>query len=120
MSTVIILILVPSLVSVLILLNPIISFTPLSKARIDADKISAYECGFTSILGQNRAPITVSFYIVGILFLIFDLEIALLIPIVGSLNTLGITAYWTVAIFISLLTFGFIYELGSGALNWAR
>jgi NADH:ubiquinone oxidoreductase subunit 3 (subunit A) len=120
MSTLIIFILVPSLVTVLILLNPILSFTPLGKSRIDADKISAYECGFTSILGQNRAPITVSFYIVGILFLIFDLEIALLIPIVGSLNTLGITAYSTVAIFIILLTFGFVYELGSGALNWSR
>lgn len=79
--------------------------------------MSPYECGFTPILGQVRAPITIGFYLVGILYLVFDLEIALMIPIVAGLGSLGITAYFATILFIAMLTAGFVFEIGSGALK---
>lgn len=120
MGTVVILIFVPVLVSILLILSPLLSFTPLGKFRGYYDKISSYECGFTSIPGQNRAPMTIAFYIVSILYLVFDLEIALLIPIVPSLSNLGLAAYTPVLLFIIILTIGFVFEISSGAINWSK
>ena len=118
MGTVVILIFVPVLVGILLILSPLLSFTPLGKFRGYYDKLSSYERGFTSIPGQNRAPMTVAFYIVSILYLVFDLEIALLIPIVPSLTNLGIAGYTPVLFFIVILTIGFILEIGSGAIKF--
>lgn len=120
MGTVVILMFVPLLVGILLALNPIISLTPLSRARAYGDKVSPYECGFSNLSGQTRAPLTIAFYIVAILYLVFDLEIALLIPLVPSLDSLGIQSYWTASLFILILTVGFIYELGTGAINWSN
>jgi len=120
MGTVVIFIFAPVLVGILLILNPLISLSPLSRSRGYGDKISSYECGFSNLSGQTRAPITISFYIVAILYLIFDLEVALLVPVIPSLSTLGVVSYWTVLLFIVILTVGFVYELGSGAINWSR
>lgn len=120
MGTVVIFIFVPILVGILLSLNPLISLSPLSRSRGYGDKVSSYECGFSNLSGQTRAPVTISFYIVAILYLIFDLEIALMIPVIPSLDSMGVTGYWTVLIFIIILTVGFVYELGSGAINWSK
>ena len=108
---------VPVLVAVLLSLNPLIS-----PKQAYSEKLSAYECGFSPILGQGRAPLTISFYLVGILYLIFDLEVAFLVPLAASLglNLVGIPGYIAAIIFILLLTAGFVFEIGKGALSWAN
>ena len=106
---------VPILVAVLLSLNPLIS-----PKQAYSEKLSAYECGFSPILGQGRAPLTISFYLVGILYLIFDLEVAFLVPLVVGLNYVGIPGYTAAIIFIILLTAGFVFEIGKGALSWAH
>lgn len=82
----------------------------------DAEKTSPFECGFTSF-SQTRSPFHVSFYLIGILFLIFDLEVALLYPYAISAYNNHIYGLWIVIIFILLLTLGFVYEFGKGALK---
>lgn len=106
---------VPTLVAILLSLNPLIS-----PKQSYSDKLSAYECGFSPILGQGRAPLTISFYLVGILYLIFDLEVAFLVPLAAALNTVGISGYTIAMLFIIILTAGFVFEIGSGALNWSN
>jgi len=103
---------VPTLVVLLLTLNPLIS-----PKQSYSEKLSAYECGFSPILGQGRAPLTISFYLVGILYLIFDLEVAFLVPLAVSLALVGIPGYTIAIIFILLLTAGFVFEIGSGALS---
>jgi NADH:ubiquinone oxidoreductase subunit 3 (subunit A) len=93
MGTIAIFIIVPIIVIVLLLLNPLLSLTPLSQQKGYGDKISSYECGFSNLSGQERSPMKIAFYIVAILYLIFDLEIALLIPVIPSISSLGVTAY---------------------------
>ena len=105
---------VPVLVTILLCLNPILANYP---NQAYADKLSAYECGFSPILGQGRAPLTISFYLVGILYLVFDLEVAFLVPLVMSLSIIGITGFSIAFIFIFILTAGFIFEISSGALT---
>lgn len=83
----------------------------------DSEKISPFECGFTGFTGQTRSPFSISFYLVGLLFLIFDLEIALLYPyIVSSLNNSSYGLF-RVIIFLLILTVGFVYEFSKGALK---
>lgn len=123
MATLTILLFVPVLVVVLLILNPLVTSSPVGKRSWRSqynDKVSPYECGFTPILGQVRAPITISFYLVSILYLVFDLEIALMIPIVAGLNSLGVSAYLATILFIAILTAGFVFEIGSGALKWTN
>ena len=83
----------------------------------DPEKLSAYECGFEAF-EDSRLQFDVRFYLVAILFIIFDLEIAFLFPWAISLGSIGLTGYWSMMIFLSVLTIGFIYEWKKGALEW--
>ena len=83
----------------------------------DTEKLSSYECGFDPF-GDARNPFNIHFYLVGILFIIFDLEIAFLFPWAMSLKYIDIFGYWSMFFFLLLLTLGFIYEWMKGALNW--
>lgn len=82
----------------------------------DPEKTSPYECGFEPF-NDARNKFDVRFYIVAILFLIFDLEVAILFPWAGTIGLTGILGYTTVIIFLILLTVGFVYEVAKGALN---
>ena len=83
----------------------------------DAEKLSAYECGFEAF-SDSRMEFDVRFYLVAILFIIFDLEIAFLFPWAISLGSLGSLGFSSMIIFLSILTIGFIYEWKKGALDW--
>ena len=83
----------------------------------DPEKLSAYECGFDAF-DDSRLEFDVRFYLVAILFIIFDLEIAFLFPWAISLGTIGIYGYVSMLIFLFILTIGFIYEWKKGALDW--
>ena len=83
----------------------------------DPEKLSAYECGFEAF-DDSRMEFDVRFYLVAILFIIFDLEIAYLFPWAVSLSNIGIYGFWSMMIFLGILTIGFIYEWKKGALDW--
>jgi len=83
----------------------------------DPEKLSAYECGFEAF-DDSRMEFDVRFYLVAILFIIFDLEIAFLFPWAISLGGIGALGFWSMMIFLSVLTIGFIYEWKKGALEW--
>ena len=83
----------------------------------DPEKLSAYECGFEAF-SDSRMEFDVRFYLVAILFIIFDLEIAFLFPWAISLGSIGALGFWSMMIFLFILTVGFIYEWKKGALDW--
>ena len=83
----------------------------------DPEKLSTYECGFEAF-GDSRMEFDVRFYLVAILFIIFDLEIAFLFPWAISLGNLGPLGFWSMMVFLLILTIGFIYEWKKGALDW--
>jgi len=83
----------------------------------DPEKNSAYECGFNAF-DDARMKFDVRFYLVAILFIIFDLEVAFLFPWAVSLGTIGVFGFWSMVIFLGVLTIGFIYEWRRGALEW--
>ena len=83
----------------------------------DPEKLSAYECGFEAF-GDSRKEFDVRFYLVAILFIIFDLEIAFLFPWAISLGKIGLLGFVSMMIFLIILTVGFIYEWKKGALDW--
>ena len=83
----------------------------------DPEKLSAYECGFDAF-DDSRMEFDVRFYLVAILFIIFDLEIAFLFPWAISLGKIGIFGFWSMMVFLAVLTIGFIYEWKKGALEW--
>ena len=83
----------------------------------DPEKLSAYECGFEAF-DDSRMEFDVRFYLVAILFIIFDLEIAFLFPWAITLGNIGALGFWSMMIFLSVLTIGFIYEWKKGALEW--
>jgi len=83
----------------------------------DPEKLSAYECGFEAF-GDSRMEFDVRFYLVAILFIIFDLEIAFLFPWAISLGNIGTLGFWSMMIFLFVLTIGFVYEWKKGALDW--
>lgn len=87
------------------------------KQKPDADKNAAYECGFDAF-DDARSRFDVRFYLVAILFIIFDLEIAFLFPWAISLGDIGLFGFWSMMIFLGVLTVGFIYEWNKGALEW--
>lgn len=87
------------------------------KSRPDSEKLSAYECGFPPF-ADARSKFDVRFYLVAILFIIFDLEVAFLFPWAVSLGALGAFGFWSMVVFLSVLTVGFIYEWKKGALDW--
>ena len=84
----------------------------------DSEKLSQYECGFEPFDEATRHPFDVHFYVVGILFLIFDVEIALLFPWVLGLKFSNWFGFFTMVIFLGILTIGFFYEWHRGALVW--
>ena len=83
----------------------------------DPEKLSAYECGFDAFY-DARGKFDVRFYLVCLLFIIFDLEIAFLFPWAISLGKIGLFGFWSMMIFLAVLTVGFIYEWKKGALEW--
>ena len=83
----------------------------------DSEKLSAYECGFEAF-SDSRMEFDVRFYLVAILFIIFDLEIAFLFPWAISLGKIGLYGFVSMMIFLFILTIGFIYEWKKGALDW--
>lgn len=89
----------------------------LGPKRPDPEKLSAYECGFEPF-ADARAPFDVRYYLVAILFIIFDLETAFLVPWAVVFRELGWTGMAVMGIFLALLTVGFIYEWKKGALEW--
>ena len=89
----------------------------LSPKNPDPEKLSAYECGFEPFQ-DSRMEFDVRFYLVAILFIIFDLEIAFLFPWAISLGSLGALGFWSMMTFLGILTIGFIYEWKKGALEW--
>ncbi|OYV35548.1 MAG: NADH-quinone oxidoreductase subunit A, partial [Rhodospirillales bacterium 20-64-7] len=80
-------------------------------------KLSAYECGFEAF-GDARRKFDVRFYLVAILFIIFDIEVAFLFPWAVSLAHIGLLGFFSMLGFLGILTVGFIYEWNKGALNW--
>ena len=89
----------------------------LSPKNPDPEKLSAYECGFDPFQ-DSRMEFDVRFYLVAILFIIFDLEIAFLSPWAITLGNIGALGFWSMMIFLGVLTIGFIYEWKKGALEW--
>ena len=89
----------------------------IGKQLPDSEKLSPYECGFEPF-EDARIQFDVRFYLVAILFIIFDLEIAFLFPWAISLGNIGALGFWSMMIFLSVLTIGFIYEWKKGALEW--
>jgi NADH-quinone oxidoreductase subunit A len=85
--------------------------------RPDAAKNSPYECGFEAF-EDARMKFDVRYYLVAILFILFDLEIAFLFPWAAVLQELGATAFWAVVVFLGILVVGFVYEWKKGALDW--
>ena len=83
----------------------------------DPEKVSAYECGFNAF-DDARMKFDVRFYLVSILFIIFDLEIAMLFPWAVSFGALSDVAFWSMMVFLTVLTIGFAYEWKKGALEW--
>ena len=82
-----------------------------------AEKLSAYECGFEAF-DDARRQFDVRFYLVAILFIIFDLEVAFLFPWAISLGHIGLFGFWSMMLFLGVLTVGFVYEWCKGALDW--
>lgn len=95
----------------------IIASLLVGKHNPDVEKLSAYECGFDAF-SDARHKFDVRFYLVTILFIIFDLEIAFLFPWAVSLGEIGMFGFWSMVIFLGVLTIGFIYEWNKGALDW--
>ena len=89
----------------------------IAKLKPDAEKLSPYECGFEPF-DDARGQFDVRFYLVAILFIIFDLEVAFLFPWAVSLGKIGLVGFWSMMAFLGLLTIGFIYEWKKGALDW--
>lgn len=85
--------------------------------RPDAEKLSPYECGFEAF-GDSRMKVDIRYYLIAILFIMFDLEIAFLFPWAMANGTVGLVGFWTVMAFLAVLTVGFIYEWKKGALDW--
>ena len=106
-------IVVPVLIAVLLFLNLLLAIH-----KPDAEKVTPYECGFSPVEGQTRTPFTIQYYVVGILFLVFDLEILLFFPLSVSLYQVSSYGFTIAVLFFSVLTIGFIYELSRNVLHF--
>ena len=89
----------------------------IARQRPDSEKLSPYECGFEPF-ADARSQFDVRFYLVAILFIIFDLEVAFLFPWAVTLGAIGLFGFWSMIVFLAVLTVGFIYEWKKGALEW--
>ena len=103
-----------SLALALVILGLSFVFSP---QRPDPEKISAYECGFDPF-DDARGRFDIRFYLVAILFIIFDLEVTFLFPWAVTLRNVGLCGFWAMMVFLIVLTIGFIYEWKKGALEW--
>ena len=88
-----------------------------ARQKPDSEKLSPYECGFEPF-DDARSKFDVRFYLVAILFIIFDLEVAFLFPWAVSLGSIGMFGFWSMVVFLAVLTVGFVYEWRKGALEW--
>lgn len=88
-----------------------------SKNLAYPEKVSAYECGFDPF-DDARSRFDIRFYLVSILFIIFDLEVTFLFPWAVCLNKIGLFGFWSMMVFLLVLTIGFLYEWKKGALDW--
>jgi NADH:ubiquinone oxidoreductase subunit 3 (subunit A) len=113
MALYILVLFVPVLTVILLVVNGL-----LAQMRPDTEKVSTYECGYDAVRGQTRAPFTISFYLVAVLFLAFDLEVATLIPLAPSLGLVGPYGFWVAVLFFLVLTLGFVVEVASGVLSF--
>lgn len=113
MTLLIFIVLAPVLTIILLLVNMLLATT-----RADADKVSTYECGYDTLRGQTRAPFSVSYYLVAVLFLAFDVELLLVYPYTTSSSLVGLYGFWVVSAFFLILTLGFVVEVASGVLNF--
>jgi NADH-quinone oxidoreductase subunit A len=89
----------------------------LARQKPYAEKLSAYECGFEAF-DDARRRFDVRYYLVAILFIIFDLEVAFLFPWAVALKRIGAFGFWSMLAFLAVLTVGFVYEWSKGALEW--
>jgi NADH-quinone oxidoreductase subunit A len=105
------------LVAIIISFGFVLANFLVAPSNPDPEKLSAYECGFEAF-DDSRMEFDVRFYLVAILFIIFDLEIAFLFPWAIALGNIGALGFWSMMIFLSILTIGFIYEWKKGALEW--
>ncbi len=96
---------------------PLVLGYVLGPQRPDAEKNSAYECGFPAF-EDARMQFDIRYYLVAILFILFDLEVAFLVPWAVVLKEMGSVAFWAGIIFLAILTVGFVYEWKKGALEW--
>ena len=105
--------------AIAVVLSLIIVVIPflLALRKPDSEKISSYECGFEPF-SDARGKFDVRFYLVSILFIIFDLEVAFLFPWAITLGKIGWFGFWSMMVFLLILTIGFIYEWKKGALEW--
>jgi len=95
----------------------VLSSLVIARQKPDAEKLSAYECGFEAF-DDARRKFDVRFYLVAILFIIFDLEVAFLFPWAITLGEIGMFGFWSMVVFLGVLTIGFVYEWKKGALEW--
>ena len=100
--------------SLVIILIPFI----VNKRTNEKEKLSQYECGFEGIGEVVRSKFDIQFYLVAVLFIIFDLEVSFLFPWAISLEQTGVFGFWSMFAFLVILTIGFIYEWKKGALEW--
>ena len=89
----------------------------IARQNPNSEKLSPFECGFAPF-DDARGQFDVRFYLVAILFIIFDLEVAFLFPWAVALGDIGIFGFWSMMLFLGVLTVGFIYEWRKGALEW--
>ena len=89
----------------------------IARQKPDSEKLSSYECGFEAF-EDARGQFDVRFYLVAILFIIFDLEVAFLFPWAITLGQIGMFGFWSMVVFLVILTVGFVYEWRKGALEW--
>jgi NADH-quinone oxidoreductase subunit A len=104
---------VAAAIAIILMITPIL----IAYRSPDPQKMSAYECGFDAF-DDARMKFDVRFYLVSILFIIFDLEVAFLFPWAISLGKIGLFGFWSMMVFLGVLTVGFIYEWRKGALEW--
>jgi len=104
---------VAGLIGIALLVAPFI----VAYSRPDTEKVSAYECGFNAF-DDARMKFDIRFYLVSILFIIFDLEVAFLFPWAVAFHDVGAFGFWSMMVFLGVLTVGFAYEWKKGALEW--
>lgn len=105
---------IPVLTLVLLVVNQLLAVN-----KPYSEKVSPYECGFTP-LGDARQKFSVQFYLVAILFIVFDLEVLFLFPFAVSLYEISTMGFWIVILFLIILTLGYIYEWSKGALKFVK